>query len=35
MQNIVTKNIIASNSGDLTGIKEAYIYGTETTQLLP
>ncbi len=35
MQNIVNRNIILSNSGELTGIKEAYISGTTVNQLLP
>jgi uncharacterized protein YceH (UPF0502 family) len=35
MQNIISRNIILSNSGELTGIKEAYISGTTVTQLLP
>ena len=35
MQNIVNRNIILSNSGELTGIQEAYISGTTVNQLLP
>lgn len=35
MQNIVQRNIILTGTGELTGIKEAYISGTTVTQLLP
>jgi len=35
MQNIVSRNIILASSGELTGIKEAYISGTTVTELLP
>jgi len=35
MQNIISRNIILSNSGELAGIKEAYITGTTVTEILP
>ena len=35
MQNIVNRNIILSNSGELNGIQEAYISGTTITPILP
>ncbi|MDI6867959.1 MAG: DUF2922 domain-containing protein [Coprothermobacterota bacterium] len=35
MQNIISRNIILASSGELTGIKEAYISGTTITGLLP
>ncbi|MCR4434144.1 MAG: DUF2922 domain-containing protein [Caldiserica bacterium] len=35
MQNIVSRNIILASSGELTGIKEAYISGTTVTEILP
>ncbi|MCR4434097.1 MAG: DUF2922 domain-containing protein [Caldiserica bacterium] len=35
MQNIIQRNIILANTGELSGIKEAYISGTTVTPLLP
>ncbi|MEM3434002.1 MAG: DUF2922 domain-containing protein [Candidatus Methanomethyliaceae archaeon] len=35
MQNIISRNIILASSGELTGIKEAYISGTTVTGILP
>ena len=35
MQNLITRNIILASSGELTGIKEAYISGTTVTEILP
>ena len=35
MQNIVNRNIILSNSGELNGIQEAYISGTTVNPILP
>jgi uncharacterized protein YceH (UPF0502 family) len=35
MQNIISRNIILSSSGELAGIKEAYVTGTTVNQLLP
>ncbi|MDI6869304.1 MAG: DUF2922 domain-containing protein [Coprothermobacterota bacterium] len=35
MQNIISRNIILASTGELTGIKEAYISGTTITGLLP
>jgi hypothetical protein len=35
MQNLIMRNIILANSGELVGIKEAYISGTTVTEILP
>ncbi|MCR4434172.1 MAG: DUF2922 domain-containing protein [Caldiserica bacterium] len=35
MQDIVSKNVILATTGELTGVKEAYISGTTVTPLLP
>jgi len=35
MQNLISRNIILASSGELTGIKEAYISGTTVTEILP
>jgi len=34
MQNLISRKIILANSGELTGIKEAYISGTTLTEIL-
>jgi len=35
MQNIISRDIILSSGGALTGIKEAYVEGVTVNQLLP
>jgi uncharacterized protein YceH (UPF0502 family) len=35
MQNLISRNIILASSGELTGIKEAYLSGTTVTEILP
>ena len=35
MQNLITRNIILANSGELVGIDSAQVVGTTTRDLLP
>jgi hypothetical protein len=35
MENLISRNIILASSGELSGIKEAYVTGTTVTPLLP